>query len=420
MPKWFLNLWILAQALVGNVGTSVGNVLAYMGITGGYFLASGTAVANPVFPTVGGLNAIDIQTGRVTNTGALNPRSIVIGYKSGDYAPTSPATLNATNGNIIIGASAVVTSTKSGAAGINNILIGNATSKYGASRLDSGQDICIGAGNQNGLGGSNVIIGNSNISGLGTGVLSYGSVIIGGTHTGGMQCPTNATVTATAVGFQNTITGKFLGAQSPVGVIGAALNLGDINGVNDCQGSWIFGTSLCLGSPSYFKVRVGSGGDQAFANTPTKGNATFVDFIPGAGANDSLILLGGQYTADDLTASYGTGLGANTAYSLALADQGRTFVASATNVQIPDNTSLAIITGTTNSAVKLPANPIDGQILKVVFDAAITTVSFVANTGQTVRNAPASGAVTAGQGITFNYNKTLTANGAVANAWYRV
>jgi len=141
------------------------------------------------------------------------------------------------------------------------------------------------------------------------------------------------------------------------------------------------------------------------------GNQAAIDCVSGDTVNNSLVTLGSAVTA---TAFDREG-GANVAYSFAIADQGKKIVASAANLTIPDNCSRYIVTGTTNTAVKLPANPIEGQIQVIAFDGA-QTPSVVANTGHTVRNAP-TGAVAAGFSCEFTFNKA--ANGGVALAWYR-
>jgi hypothetical protein len=90
-------------------------------------------------------------------------------------------------------------------------------------------------------------------------------------------------------------------------------------------------------------------------------------------------------------------------------------IASPATATIPANTPNYVLSGAQGSAftITMPASPSDGDIQRVLCDAAtVGTMTVAANTGQTLKNNP-NAACTAGVGYSWVYNTAAT-------TWYRL
>lgn len=392
----------------GDLTVTAAGVLNYINATVGKFLASqDNAGASPGATTLG-TDSIDIQTVRLAGFGALGSYDVVIGANAG---------------------------IKGAASGGTNLILG-ATSRIDNARVGSSRNIALAGGRINGPAAAVPIglgTGNVAIYGVMSGA-SVGNIVIGSsTLSGSFALTENQNVSdSIAIGSNNAYYSNFSAGQvkssSVVGMIGYGHT---INGLIDSV--FAFGSTNTIGDPGSDTssnnnvIVIGNGlevlgGENELARiglvNGTGSSYATIDIKLGTDVNTNKITLGeGIYDA-----TWGATGGANVVIGKAISFLGKVFLASsATQVVIPDNCSHAIITGTTNTPLKLPTNPIDGQELNVIFAGTQTPLSWATYTAQFFSTgSQPSGVMNAGTSVKFIYHATPLEAPTTVGRWYRM
>lgn len=336
-------------------------------------------------PNVIGDDAIDIQSFRQPNTGAPGATNVVIGAGSGISTAGGAVTAS---GDCVLGPACLLTHATSGTSD-PSFVFGSTTNiqeRETASHPNTGGNLGFGLGTQvTGLGNNN-LVGGAFVALTDPGVQATytASCVIGSTIDLTIDGPADD---STVVAFGSGLSSVGITSRRTL-FLGTNLQLGD-------------GATAETIANSVGLVGIGISADgTAVANTlrlgisstgAAGGHEAVIDVKAGAGINASLITIGG--TAGNLGTAGSRG--SNTAYGAALVDKGKvkdTPTNGSTNV-IPDNCSTYIVkpTGGTiaGCTITFPANPIDGQRLKISSNGIVTTLTTNGN-GKTVVGAPAA------------------------------
>lgn len=255
---------------------------------------------------------------------------------------------------------------------------------------------------------------NTVLSNDGSGILSWLTATGTGNNVLSASPTLTGTVSAAAISASSTITTT--GGGNSIILTSAATAANAIAFQTAASNRWIMGmdgvaeSGSDAGSGWQLRARTDAGGaiDNPIVITRAAGGAiTATRPIVTTSTTDSTSTATGS-----IKTSGGIGVTKNITTGQMVLVQGYHFRSTTGNFTINDNTNYCVVDAGAQATltVTMPANPQDGQELKVMFAGAITTLTVSPNSGQTIKNAPVTAATDSG--FSWFYRSANT-------TWYR-